>query len=71
MKKIQFFCDICGKEFLPQEYSFLTGQVIKIDKELKSQTIVFEGHYCGVCTNLILDEAAKLREKNATNNNPK
>ena len=66
VKEIRFFCDICSKEFPPQEYSFLIGQLIKVDKDLKSHTIPFEGHYCDQCTNLILGEITKL--KNASYN---
>lgn len=54
MKQVKLFCDICGKEFPPQEYSFLTGQVIRIDKDLKPQLGTFEGHYCGECTHDLL-----------------
>lgn len=64
MKKIIFNCDICGNEFPPQEYSFLTGQIIKMNEKLEKQNIIFEGHYCGVDTNKLLEEVTKL--KNAT-----
>lgn len=67
MKEIKFFCDICDIEFPPKEYAFLTGQLIKIDKDFKQQVIPFEGHYCGKCTNLLLEEITKL--KNAKDNN--
>lgn len=61
VKTITFFCDICNKEFQPQEYSFLTGQLVKIDEKLNKHPILFEGHYCGECTNLILGEITKMK----------
>lgn len=61
MKTITFSCDICGKEFPPQEYSFLTGQVVKINQELKPNTVAFEGHYDAECTHKLLEYIAGLK----------
>lgn len=65
MKEIKFFCDICGKEFLPKEFSFLTGQILKIDEKLNNHHVTFEGHYCGDCTNILLLKIEEI--KNAQN----
>lgn len=61
MKTIIFACDICEAEFPPKAYSFLTGQTISIDKELNMHTVPFEGHYCGECTELILNKIHEMR----------
>lgn len=63
MKEIKFFCDVCGKEFPPNEYSFLTGQLIKVDKDLKSHQIPFEGHYCGDDTIKVLSYIENLKKE--------
>lgn len=66
MQQTKFFCDVCGIEFPPQEYCFINGQVMKLDVEMKPQTFVFAGHYCGECTQIILKKVALLKEeKNA------
>ena len=68
-KQIKYFCDICDKEFPPQEYSFLTGQIIKVSGELKPELLGFEGHYCDTCTHLIIKHIEEL--KNAKHSNTK
>lgn len=70
MKTLIFHCDICGKEFPPQEYAFVNGQIIKIDAELKPHAVQFEGHYCGVCGKLILEYINKLSNAEHNNTNP-
>ena len=64
MKKIIVNCDICGIEFPPQEFSFLNGVIIKIDKDLKTFSEAFEGHYCGECTKKVLEKISELRNEN-------
>lgn len=63
MKTVTFHCDICGKEFPPQEYSFFNGQIIKMDDKLKSHMIPFEGHYCGEDTHKLLEQIAKMKNE--------
>lgn len=69
MKELKYFCDICGKEFPPNEYSFLIGQIIKVDEKLVPHQVPFEKNYCGECTQLLLAEITKL--KNAKHNDTK
>ena len=69
MKQTKMFCDVCGKEFLPKEYCFITGQIIKINAELKPELIGFEGHFCEEETKKIQEFIASLaNEKNAKHN---
>ena len=68
-QKIQYFCDICGKEFPPQEYSFLTGQLLRLDKDLNQQIGIINGHYCGEDTKQIIAFIEELTNKNANNTN--
>lgn len=67
MKLTKIFCDICDKEFPPQEYCFLTGQIIKVNTELKPEVLGIEGHYCGEDTHKIIEFIASLKNEN---NNP-
>ena len=71
MKTVIFCCDICGKEFPPREFSFLTGQLIKMDKELKAHQVAFEGHHCGDCTKNVLGYIDKLKDENTSREPPK
>lgn len=65
MKKIQYFCDICDVEFPPKEFSFLTGQIIKLDDELKQNVLAFEWNFCGECTKMIVDVIDKTKAEKA------
>lgn len=69
-QEIKYFCDVCTKEFPPNKtYAFLTGQMLKIDKELQEHCLPFQGHYCSDCTELIIKQVDNLkREKGGTNN---
>ena len=61
VQKISFFCDVCGIEFPPKEYSFLNGQIIKMNAEYKPEPFAFAGHYCGDCTQTILEKISELK----------
>ena len=61
MKVLQYFCDVCGKEFQPNEYAFLNGQIVKVTPDLQSQPLTFEGHYCGEDTHKILEYIQELK----------
>ena len=61
MQTTKFFCDICAIEFPPKEYCFINGQVTKMDAQYKPVPFAFVGHYCGECTELILEYVAKLK----------
>lgn len=60
MQTIIYNCDICGKEFPPQEFSFLNGQIIKVNEKLEANLAKFSGHYCGECTKQIIEFIEKL-----------
>ena len=66
MKEIKLFCDVCLKEFPPKEYSFLTGQITRIDSKLQPNLGTFEGHYCDDCTKKILEHIEKLTNESRT-----
>ena len=71
MKQTKLFCDVCGKEFPPKEYCFITGQIIKVNAELRPELIGFEGHFCEEETKKIQEFIAGLaNEKNAQHSNP-
>lgn len=79
MREIKMFCDICGKEFPPQEsqesqesqgYSILAGTIIRIDAQLEASSGTFEGHYCGEDTKKILEHIEKLTNEARTTNRP-
>ena len=61
MKTITFLCDICGKEFQPNEYAFLNGQIVKVTPDLQPSPLTFEGHYCGEDTHKILNYIQELK----------
>ena len=63
MKELKFYCDICQKEFLPVEFSFVNGQIEKLNEKLEAQRVSFEGHYCGECTKKILAFIESLGKK--------
>jgi len=68
MKEIKYFCDICGKEFPPKEFSFLNGVIFKIDAQLKAHGSPFEGHYCGEDTKQIIEFIEELSKKHMDKN---
>lgn len=66
MKTITFHCDLCGKEFSPESFCFINGQTIKVDAELKPQRMVFEGHYCGACADMVLLKIDEIKNAQHT-----
>ena len=57
MKKIEAFCDVCGKQFPDdlQEFSQFTGAIIKFDAKMNSNQLRFSADYCDDCTKHILE----------------
>ena len=67
MQKIQYFCDICAKECLVQEgLGTLAGFIIKMNQELKSDRIAFEGHYCGECVEKVLQFISEKKDEHTS-----
>lgn len=62
MQQTKFFCDVCGEEFPPKEYCFINGQLTKMDEKLQPHPFAFVGHYCGTCTQDILQHIALLKD---------
>ncbi len=67
MKQLKIFCDICGYEFLPQQFLFLNGILGRLNEKLESVLMTYEGHYCVNHAEKIIKyiEELTIKEKNA------
>ena len=63
MQETKLFCDICAVEFPPKEYCFINGQVTKMNAQYQPEPFAFVGHYCGECTEVILEYIGSLKQK--------
>ena len=67
---VQYICDTCGSECLPQEgMGTFMGAIAKMNEKLEKQKLGFNGHYCAKCVELILQFIYEL--KNAQSNSQK
>lgn len=54
-QKIQYFCNSCDKECLPQDgLATFAGFLVRVNERLESKPVGFEGHYCKECADKIL-----------------
>ena len=68
MRKEYYFCDVCKQECLPKDgIATFVGFIVKINDKLEQQRVGFEGHYCKLCSEHILDFITTLNH--AENNN--
>lgn len=67
-KIVRIICDICEKEINPNDQAFSNwvGKTIKMNQKAEIQSMMFEGYYCGDCSDKILEKINEI--KNANNN---
>ena len=67
VQKIYYFCDNCEKECQVLEgLATFAGYVVKMNEKLEKKQVGFEGHYCSVCTEKILEFTNKLKNAKDT-----
>lgn len=65
-QKIFYYCDVDGKECVPQEgLGTLAGFIVKMNTDLKPEQVGFEGHYCHECCESILGFITELKTAHA------
>ena len=70
MQVIKYFCDICGKECLPQDgLGTFAGFLVKMNEKLEKKQVGFEGHYCDGCIEKLLDFINELKNVSNIPNN--